>query len=169
MHPIEKPIIVLFGQPASGKSTLAKELSKVMNSEWSSVHIVDGDSVRSIFSNADYSRQGRIKNLNRISDIAKYMSHQVDVVIVAAVFPYQEARDYLNSLHSHVTWVHLSFEGERGREKFFAADFEEPTGTSLKINTSRYAIKDCAEKICAFHREISDAARGAQIPFPDQD
>ena len=169
MHPIEKPIIVLFGQPASGKSTLAKELSKSINSEWSSVHTVDGDSVRSIFSNADYSRAGRVKNLNRISDIAKYMSYQVDVVIVAAVFPYQEARDYLNSLHWHVTWVHLTFDGERGREKFFATDFEEPSGKTLKLNTSKYGIKQCAEKICAFHREISDAARGAQVPFSDQD
>lgn len=169
MHPIERPIIVLFGQPGSGKSTLAKELSKRLSSEWETSHIVDGDSVRSIFSNADYSRQGRIKNLNRISDIAKYMSHQVDITLVAAVYPYTEAREYLRSMHSHVVWVHLTFDGERGREKFFVQDFDAPTGHFIQINTSQYGINECAERICVFHRQVSDPSRGPQIHIQKED
>lgn len=168
MHPIEKPIIVLFGQPGSGKSTLAKELCRQFNSDWESSHIVDGDSVRSIFSNTDYSREGRMKNLARISELAKYMSYQVDLVVVAAVYPYKNSREYLNSIHPHTTWVYLTFDGARGREAYFSREFEEPSGNFMALNTSKYGIKECAEKIRAFHREVSNSARGTQIPFQEE-
>ena len=62
-------IVVLFGQPCSGKTTLAKEL-KAYN--------VDGDKLRTIFTNKDYSKEGRIKNLNRASDIAHYLNQSID-------------------------------------------------------------------------------------------
>ena len=62
-------IVVLFGQPCSGKTTLAKEL-KAYN--------IDGDKLRTVFTNKDYSKEGRIKNLNRASDIAHYLNQSVD-------------------------------------------------------------------------------------------
>ena len=50
-------IIVLFGQPHSGKTTLAKQFP--------SSRTIDGDELRELFANKDYSKEGRIRNLNR--------------------------------------------------------------------------------------------------------
>ena len=95
-------IIVLFGQPASGKTTLAEKVQReLFIKENASYPIIDGDEIREIFKNKDYSREGRVKNLNRISDIATFLAHKYKVVIVSAVYPYNEARMYLESVYKN--------------------------------------------------------------------
>jgi len=103
-------IIALFGQPHSGKSTIANQFPDHVN--------IDGDQLRKIFANKDYSREGRIKNLNRASDIAHYLNSIGKSVTLSLVYPYKEAREYLNSLTPDVRWVYLHYDGERGREGF---------------------------------------------------
>jgi adenylylsulfate kinase-like enzyme len=132
-------IIVLFGQPHSGKSTLAAELD---------AHNIDGDKLRELFSNKDYSREGRIKNLNRASDIAHYINSAGDSVVLSLVYPYKEARDYLNSLTSDVLWVYLTYSGERGRENFHVKDFDTPDEEDvLSLDTSKLSIEECVTAI----------------------
>lgn len=132
-------IIVLFGQPHSGKSTLAAELD---------FHNIDGDRVRELFSNKDYSREGRIKNLNRASDIAHYINSVEDSVVLSLVYPYKEARDYLRSLTNDVLWVYLTYSGERGRENFHVKDFEAPDEEDvLSLDTSKLSIEECVNAI----------------------
>lgn len=140
-------IIVLFGQPHSGKSTLASILTAKLPAD-----NIDGDELRELFVNKDYSREGRIKNLNRASDIAHYMNHknrQYVHVVLSLVYPYKEARDYLNSLTDDVIWVYLHYEGERGREKFHVKDFELDLleENVLSLNTSRLNIDECIDII----------------------
>jgi len=132
-------IIVLFGQPHSGKSTLAAKLD---------AHNIDGDKLRELFSNKDYSREGRIKNLNRASDIAHYINSVEDSVVLSLVYPYKEARDYLNSLTNDVLWVYLTYSGERGRENFHVKDFEAPDEEDvLSLDTSKLSIEECITAI----------------------
>lgn len=132
-------IIVLFGQPHSGKSTLAAELD---------FHNIDGDNLRELFSNKDYSREGRIKNLNRASDIAHYINSVEDSVVLSLVYPYKEARDYLKSLTNDILWVYLTYSGERGRENFHVKDFETPDEEDvLSLDTSKLSIEECVNAI----------------------
>lgn len=139
-------IIVLFGQPHSGKSTLAKEIL--------TDHYVDGDDLRKIFANKDYSREGRLKNLNRASDIAVYLSSKGYGVVLSLVYPYKEARDYLNSLTSDIVWIYLTYEGERGREKYHVKDFEIPTQEDiLHLDTSILSVKECVVAIKKYFNE----------------
>lgn len=137
-------IIVLFGQPHSGKTTLANAIKQERD-----VEIIDGDQLRDIFQNKDYSKEGRIKNLNRASDIAHYLNSTTDKdVILALVYPYEEVRDYLNSLGSEVKWVYLMYEVDRGREKFHVSDFDYPEiGEVLHLNTEWLEIEDCKNQI----------------------
>lgn len=133
-------IIVLFGQPHCGKSTLAREFSSYKN--------IDGDELRALFTNKDYSKEGRIRNLNRASDIAYYLNSNGNDVVLSLVYPYKEAREYLNSLTDKVAWVYLTYEGERGREKFHVPDFETPDGERiLHLDTSKLTIGECISKI----------------------
>lgn len=133
-------ILVLFGQPHCGKTTLAKELNYVN---------IDGDVLREIFANKDYSREGRIKNLNRASDIAHYIHSTSKInIALSLVYPYREAREYLNSLTDQVVWIYLTYEGERGRENFHVKDFEIPKEERiLHIDTSKLNIDECVQAI----------------------
>ena len=141
-------ILVLFGQPNSGKTTLADEIMKI---RYTSIQI-DGDKLREIFINKDYSKEGRLKNLNRASDIATFINQIGDDVIMSLVYPYKEARDYLNSLNKDICWVYLTYEGERGRESFHVSDFEEPSGDEkyLHLNTSKETETECLKKIIKY-------------------
>jgi adenylylsulfate kinase-like enzyme len=141
-------IIVLFGQPHCGKSTLANLLPDF--------HNIDGDKLRELFVNKDYSREGRIRNLNRASDIAHYLNNQGTNVVLSLVYPYKEARQYLNSLTEDVAWVYLTYNEERGREKFHVQDFETPEEERiLHLNTSESTIQECIDKILSYVGEKS--------------
>jgi adenylylsulfate kinase-like enzyme len=146
-------IIVLFGQPHSGKTTLAQQL------EFENLYDyhIDGDHLRTMFKNTDYSKQGRINNLNRASDIATYLHYNGNDVVMSLVYPYKEARDYLNSLVPDVNWVYLHYEGERGREEFHVKDFELDLLEEkvLQLNTSNLSIEDCITKIENYINENS--------------
>lgn len=134
-------IIVLFGQPHSGKTTLAKEFPTYKN--------IDGDELRELFSNKDYSREGRIKNLNRASDIAHYLHRHGNNITLSLVYPYKEARDYLRSLDPNVLFVYLHYTGERGRENFHVKDFELDLleENVLSLDTSKHSIEECITQI----------------------
>jgi adenylylsulfate kinase-like enzyme len=136
-------IIVLFGQPHSGKTTLAKQFPTYRN--------IDGDELRELFSNKDYSKEGRIRNLNRASDIAHYLHRHGNNVVLSLVYPYKEARDYLNSLDDNIKWVHLVYEVDRGREEYHVKDFEYPTDDeALHLNTEWLNIKQCKNHILEY-------------------
>lgn len=129
-------IIVLFGQPHSGKTTLAKQFPTYRN--------IDGDELRELFQNKDYSREGRIRNLNRASDIAHYLHRHGNNVILSLVYPYKEARDYLRSLDPDAVFVYLHYAGERGREEFHVKDFELDLLKEkvLPLSTSRWSVEE---------------------------
>jgi adenylylsulfate kinase-like enzyme len=135
-------ITVLFGQPHSGKSTLANELKG---------HNIDGDKLRELFKNKNFTREGRIQNLNRASDIAHYLNSTGKDVVLSLVYPYKEARDYLRSLTSEVKFVHLTYEVDRGREQYHVSDFEYPQDENvLHLNTEWLEINDCIKQILEY-------------------
>lgn len=106
-----------YGQPGSGKTTLANAL----NLRISGIQ-VDGDDVRSIFNNKDYSKEGRIKNLTLINNIVRFLDHKKFDVIVSVVSPYQEIRDQMLDLNIKYFYVYTS--EIRGKEQFFVEDLE---------------------------------------------
>jgi adenylylsulfate kinase-like enzyme len=137
-------IIVIFGQPGSGKTTIAKKFIG------EGFHHIDGDQLRDVFKNKDYSKEGRIKNLNRASDIAHYLNKVKNFnVVVSVVYPYEEAREYLNKLTRDVKWIYLIYEEDRYKEQFKVKDFELPNrdDIDLMLNTSLDSIDVCTEKI----------------------
>jgi adenylylsulfate kinase len=106
-----------YGQPGAGKTTLANALNLRINSIQ-----VDGDDVRNVFNNKDYSKEGRIKNLTLINNIVRFLDHKNFDVIVSVVSPYQEIRDQMLDLDIKYFYVYTS--EIRGKEQFFVKDLE---------------------------------------------
>ena len=106
-----------YGQPGSGKTTLANALNLRINGIQ-----VDGDDVRNVFNNKDYSKEGRIKNLTLINNIVRFLDHKNFDIIVSVVSPYQEIRDQMLDLDIKYFYVYTS--EVRGKEQFFVKDLE---------------------------------------------
>lgn len=144
-------IIVFYGQPHSGKTTLAHKLQEYLflNGQMTPP-LIDGDEIREIFKNKDFSREGRIKNLNRISDIATYLHSKYKIVIVSAVYPIKEAREYFDSICDNILWVYLEYNETRGREEFHVKNFEKEESfenKNLCLNTTSMSIDECISKV----------------------
>mgnify|MGYP000415378263 FL=1 len=133
-------MIYLFtGQPGSGKTTLAKKLQIWLQTDkknWrKSVFQIDGDQLREIFPNQDYSKEGREKNIQKAFDIAKYLDSCGTDVVISLVSPYKEMREQLKS-DCKVQEIYCHTKKMRGRENFFALDYEPPVEFYADLDTS---------------------------------
>ena len=133
-------MIYLFtGQPGSGKTTLAKKLQYWLQTEkknWrKSVFHIDGDQLRELFPNKDYSKEGRERNIQKAFDIAKFIDNNGNDVVISLVSPYREMREKLKS-ECRVQEIYCHTKKIRGREDFFALDYEKPIEFYVDLDTS---------------------------------
>ena len=130
------------GQPGSGKTTLGKALVDKLGNAF---HI-DGDDLRGLSSNADYSEQGRINNIRTAQSIAMYLDNKGHDVVVSVVAPYKWLREEFKKRHK-VNEIYLHTTEIRGREHYFAEDYEVPTDNFLDLDTTNISIESCIESI----------------------
>jgi len=144
-------IVLFFGQPASGKTTLAKSYinNRVFkHNENRSTYIhIDGDNWRLITNNVNYSKEGRMQNLKSAFNMALFLEKEGFIPILSFVTPYKELRNYLAGKANKLVQIYLFYDQERGRTNLFAKDFEVPDGEFasnelLEINTSYISIVD---------------------------
>jgi adenylylsulfate kinase-like enzyme len=139
-------IIWLFGQPCSGKTTLANQIKDFVKRP----HLIDGDTFREIFNNKVYSREGRLENIRNATMVARYMEHCGFTVICSFVTPYKQMRNEIHGSCNELKFIYLDYVGIRGREDFHAKDFDVPNEKEenfLHLRTSDLTIVDCISKI----------------------
>jgi adenylylsulfate kinase len=135
----------LTGQPGSGKTTLCKEMMLNMGSD---VFHIDGDDLRDLFDNKDYSEVGRRKNIELAQQISEYLHNKGKHVFVSLVSPYKDQRDkFKEKLGDVIKEVYLYTSEVRGREQFFVKDYEPPTENYIDMCTDNITVAECAEKI----------------------
>jgi adenylylsulfate kinase len=134
-------IIHLIGQPGSGKSTLANELKH----EVEHPVIIDGDDLREIFKNKDYSEEGRRRNLTNAYNIARFLDAKGFTPILAMVSPYEDLREELKA-NTEVKEIYLSTTQIRGREGFFVPNYAAPQKEYLHVNTD-LSLDECVTQI----------------------
>lgn len=128
------------GQPGAGKTTLAqllkKKLDEISNRK---VVIMDGDEIRDLFNNKDYSIDGRKKNVEMVQNCCRFLAKNDIVTIVCMVSPFAKQRSEivkeLNGVEILVECLEI-----RGREQYHVDYYEQPSYTnnyqSININTS---------------------------------
>lgn len=137
-------IILFFGQPCSGKTTLAKEIYGSIQSD-KKIHI-DGDEFRAVTGNKGYDRISRLNNLKSAFDMALFLESKGYVVVLSFVTPYRESRFYLKDRSPKTMFFYLEYDHsqKRGRESYHLPDFEFPTVTELF--SSRFTAIDTSIK-----------------------
>jgi adenylylsulfate kinase-like enzyme len=126
-------IYYLIGQPHAGKTTLSKLLKQHLYPQ--NIIQIDGDEIRDIFQNKDYSEEGRRNNIRRAQDIAMFLNAKGIDVIISLVSPYKDLRDELKE-KSNVIEVYVHTSDVRGRENFHVENYEKPTEDYISIDTS---------------------------------
>jgi adenylylsulfate kinase len=137
-------IYYLIGQPGAGKTTIAKEML-IDNPD---MFHIDGDDIRNLFDNKDYSRDGREKNITLAHLIAEYLHSKGKDVVISLVSPYKDLRDKLKEKYGNdIVEAHIHTDNIRGREQFFVKDYEKPTENYIDICTDNITVGECVTKI----------------------
>jgi len=138
-------IIWLTGQPGSGKSTISNEL--VSDSTGTFINI-DGDDLREIFQNKDYSEVGRRKNIELAQHIAEFLHKKGFHPVVSLVSPYKDQRDkFKDKMGKDILEVYVHTTQIRGRENYFVKEYEEPSENYLSLCTDNITPEECMSYI----------------------
>ena len=141
-------IIILTGQPNSGKTTLALELVHHLYELRKDVTaiIIDGDSLRKITHNVDYSKDGRRKNVQTAINLSTNSDISNDYTVVALVSPFRDLRELLKNNTKH-TVKEIYLHSSRLREGKMVDYYEPPLNNYLDIDTDKHTIKESIKLI----------------------
>lgn len=139
------------GQPGHGKTVLAKALKEhltINNPAKKEIFHVDGDDLRDLTENKDYSRKGREANIQRAQNIAQYLNNKGFDVVVSLVAPYEEIRQsFKDRLQGEVKEFYVHTEEIRGREHFHSDEYESPKKDFLSVDTTNTPVEQSLKEI----------------------
>lgn len=121
------------GQPAHGKTVLANMLKEVLPNAFR----IDGDEMRALFTNKDYTINGRVSNVSMAQKIAQYLHNQGHDVIVSLVTPYIDQReDFKAIIGDSIKEIYVHTSEPRERDHFKAIAYVAPQENFIDIDTT---------------------------------
>ena len=163
--------IWMTGLPASGKSTLAAILKERLETEYGKfVEVLDGDDLRKGLSrDLGLSREDREEHARRVSYLAKVLSRNGVVSIVALISPYRSsrasAREVIGSDRFVEVYVKASISacekrdpkglyakarrGEISNMTGIQDPYEEPLNPDILVDTEQAAPDKSAQDVIA--------------------
>lgn len=142
-------IIWFTGQPHSGKTTLAMKLVEYFNKINKTVSHIDGDFLRKLTNNDDYTVNGRRQNVATAQICAKIASLTRDYVVVSLVSPFRDLReDFKKDLDYNIKEIYLH--SKRIREGRMVDYYEIPLENYLSIDTDITTIVESVHRIIEY-------------------
>ena len=132
------------GQPCAGKTTLAKKLHYIKPNAF----MIDGDDLRELTTNKDYSINGRVNNVNTAQKIAHYLHNQGKDVIVSLVSPYIDQReDFKKLIGDQLIEFYVHTSEARERDHFKSSAYIAPQDNFIDIDTTEDTPEESLQKI----------------------
>ncbi len=165
----QKNIYWLTGLPSSGKSSIARDLSRHIYAE-----ILDGDEIRSMTGNVGFSNEFRATHMRYVAAMAHYVSKHQDV-IVSLVSPLRNIREEIKKKYSNIYEIYIKCPLEVCRERdtrgMYAkairgeitnftgiqGGYEEPTNPDMIVRTDMNSIDECVKQILTLHKNTPKA------------
>ena len=123
----------LTGQPGAGKTTMGTWIQASFPNK---SMIIDGDDIRDIFQNKDYSEDGRRKNIEKAQTLSKFLHHKGYTVIVSLVSPFRNQREeFKTEMSNNIIEIYVHTTEIRGRENFHV-NYEEPIENFIDCDTT---------------------------------
>lgn len=138
MKNINNMVYWFTGQPGHGKTVLSLALKDYLetNHDEQVIHI-DGDDLRDIFQNKDYSKEGRIKNITFAQGLAKFCHLKGFDVVVSVVAPYKDVRDsFKQDMGKSMVELYVHTTEVRERDQFHSPDYVVPTENFIDVDTT---------------------------------
>lgn len=122
-----------IGQPSSGKTKLSKRLASLIGCK----NHIDGDNLREVINNKDYTLKGRVYNVDIAQKIALFLSKNGEDVVVSLVTPYIDQREEFKTLlGNNIMEVFIHAEEPRERDSYSVKGFQKPEINFIDINTT---------------------------------
>lgn len=165
----QKPVTIWFtGLSGAGKSALANEIEKALNTRGNYTMLLDGDNVRmGLNKNLGFQEQDRIENIRRTAEVAKLMNDAGLIVLTSFISPYRSdrrnAREIIGSADFIEIYVSTPLEecekrdvkglykkaraGEIPNFTGISSTYEPPLYAEIEVDTSKYALEEAAEYV----------------------
>ncbi|MDY6778861.1 MAG: adenylyl-sulfate kinase [Candidatus Nanohaloarchaea archaeon] len=157
------------GLPSSGKSTIAKRVEEELRGRGIEMHNLDGDNVRKkLHPDLGFTEQERATNNRRVSFIARLLNEHNIGVIVAAVSPFQDARENArDEIEEAGSFIEIFTEcpvevckerdpkglyeqAEQGQIDNFTGvnhPYEAPDNPEITVNTAEQSPEECVQHV----------------------
>jgi adenylylsulfate kinase-like enzyme len=155
------------GQAGAGKTELANALKTQLNREQTIVQqnfvakdiwgsqipnnkfvIIDGDDIRELYKNTDYSIEGRKANVDFVQKLCSFLMKNNIVPIVCMVSPFAEQRrNFIQENNGLEIFVYCN--EIRGRENYHVDYYEPPfeSANTIKIDTTGNSVNQSFEEL----------------------
>jgi bifunctional enzyme CysN/CysC len=168
-------VIWITGFSSSGKTTVARKVCRILKEKGLSTIFLDGDDLRSIFSNSwGYDKKDRVELAKIYFRLCSHLSSQGYTVVISAIAMYREIRDWVKENVNGAMEVYLSVPEEVRRERdkqskgvyrdsVSTSNYDVPDDPDLKIyNFAQVQPEDAASAICRFY------LKGSSGPHADK-
>lgn len=175
LHKHRGAVVWFTGLSASGKSTIAHYLEKLLYEKGCSTYVFDGDNVRQgLCSDIGFDEKDRAENIRRIGEMSKLFVDAGIIAITAFISPYRKDREKIKSLFSKEQFFEIfvdcpikvcakrdpkgnynkAFQGIIKNYTGVSAPYEPPVCPDLKI------LSDKMEAIAAADRVVRLLKKG---------
>lgn len=175
LHKHRGAVVWFTGLSASGKSTIAHHLEKLLYEKGCSTYVFDGDNVRQgLCSDIGFDEKDRAENIRRIGEMSKLFVDAGIIAITAFISPYRKDREKIKSLFSKEQFFEIfvdcpievcakrdpkgnykkAFQGIIKNYTGVSAPYEAPLSPNLKI------LSDKMEAIAAADRVVRLLKKG---------